>query len=370
MRSIRFHPWAWTAWTAACLAILVSTRNPWYLALILLCIALVKVVTGLEHENTALPLSPLRFGLIVVLLAAIYNSLNVHIGTHVLAWLPGWLPLLGGPITLEALCYGALNGLSLAGLFTLFAVLNQALPVRSLISLIPRAFYPIAIVTSIAITYLPTTLYQFRHIREAQAIRGHRVRRLRDWLPLFMPLLVGGLERALQLAEAMMARGFASRADQTHTRLTRLLVVLGLLVLLVGWLLRLGWHLEPIGLLLMCLGGGLVLVALRVIGSRVARSTYRQETWHIGDTAVVLGALVATSVFLVGLPGLDRSSIFYYPYPSLVLPRFDVVIGVACLGLLMPAGFQLGALRQAKETRLTGYMYQHLIDENGTHDSI
>ena len=31
------------------------------------------------------------------------------------------------------------------------------------------------------------------------------MRGLRDWLPLLMPLLIGGLERALQLAEAMTA---------------------------------------------------------------------------------------------------------------------------------------------------------------------
>ena len=350
MKPLDLHPLAWIAWVAAGLAMLVSTRNPWYLALILFSITLVKRVTSPESESATLPLSPLRFGLIVVLLSAVYNSLNVHVGAHVLTWLPGWLPLLGGPITLEALCYGALNGLSLAGLFALFAVLNQVLPVRSLIRLIPRAFYPVAIVVSIAVTYLPTTLRQFRHIREAQAIRGHRVRRLRDWLPLFMPLLIGGLERAFQLAEAMTARGFASRADTAHSRLTQIMVVLGLMILLTGWLLRLGWHSEQVGVLLMCAGGGLVLIALHIIGRRTTHSTYRKEHWHPRDALVVLGALVATSAFLIGLPGADRSSIFYYPYPRLVLPNFDAACGAASLGLMMPVACQLDALRRAPVT--------------------
>ena len=34
-------------------------------------------------------------------------------------------------------------------------------------------------------------------IREAQAVRGHRVQGIRDWLPIVVPLLVSGLERAM-----------------------------------------------------------------------------------------------------------------------------------------------------------------------------
>src|SRR4030065_1354430 len=99
-----------------------------------------------------------------------------------------------------------------------FMLLNLALPVRDLLRLIRRAFFPVAVVTSIAVTYLPTTLRQFQQIREAQAVRGHQVRSLRDWLPLLMPLLVGGLEHAMQLAEAMTARGFASPITMTGGR--------------------------------------------------------------------------------------------------------------------------------------------------------
>ena len=47
-----------------------------------------------------------------------------------------------------------------------------------------------------AITYVPETARHFQRIREAQAIRGHRLRGLRDWRPIVIPLLVGGLERA------------------------------------------------------------------------------------------------------------------------------------------------------------------------------
>ena len=63
-------------------------------------------------------------------------------------------------------------------------------------------------VTSIAITFVPQTVTRFTEIREAQALRGHRVRRIGDLLPLIIPLLAGGMERSMDLAEAMEARGY------------------------------------------------------------------------------------------------------------------------------------------------------------------
>ena len=42
------------------------------------------------------------------------------------------------------------------------------------------------------------------------------------------------------------------------------------------------------------------------------------------------------SLVRLPLPGLDRSSLGYYPYPQLTLPRFDSLIGVSILGLLGP----------------------------------
>ena len=336
-----FHPWAWIAWAAATLTVLSATRNPMYLALVLCCIVLVGRLVPTDVETVVVPLSPLRFGFIVVGLSALFNAASVHVGSHVLIRLPAGLPLVGGPITLEALTYGALNGLSLTGIFALFALLNRTLPVRSLVRLIPRAFYPVAVVVSIAVTYVPTTLRQFQLIREAQAVRGHRVRGLRDWLPLFMPLLIGGLERAVQLAEAMMARGFAAHGERMHDTLTRLLVTLGLLALLTGWLAREGWHQEYPGLMLMLAGVGLVLLALWIIGRRVPHTTYRHQEWAGQDTAIVAGAFVAACALCLPLPGLDRSTIFFYPYLTLGLPGLNGAVGVGILGLLGPAMCQL-----------------------------
>ncbi len=220
---VSIHALAWLAWLAATMVILTITRNPIYLGLVLGWIGMTHAAVRYRLADQAAPLiiSPLRFGLFVVVVSALFNGLTVHVGATVLFTLPAAIPFFGGPVTLEALIYGALNGAAIAGLFAAFAVINRVVPVRSLIRVIPRAYYSVAVVASIAITYVPTTRRQFQQIREAQAIRGHRMRGVRSWLPLALPLLTGGLERALQLAEAMMARGFAGgepRPGRGHAR--------------------------------------------------------------------------------------------------------------------------------------------------------
>ncbi|HQY93067.1 energy-coupling factor transporter transmembrane component T [Caldilinea sp.] len=332
------HSLAWALWIAAIVVILTLTRNPFYLALVIGAVAVVRwrcAPVALENNGQqAMLLSPLRFGLIVVTTAALFNMAMVHVGTTVLFVLPTWIPLLGGAWTLEALVYGALNGVALAGLFASFTVINRVVPVRSLLRLTPRAYYPVAVVVSIAVTFVPTTLQQIQQIREAQAVRGHRLRGVRSWLPLVVPLLEGGMERSLQLAEAMVARGFASGAD-AQARWPQMLVLAGFASIVAGWLMQLIWR-QPIGGgVLLAAGGAALLLGLWRAGRSHPHTVYRPERWRGWDWVVVSGAVLAAGVFL--LPIFARGTIFYYPYPTLNWPDFDWRIGLATLGLIAPA---------------------------------
>jgi energy-coupling factor transport system permease protein len=330
------HPVVWLGWVCGVLVALTLTRNPLYLVLVLLCIAVVAATSRPVMGRPPVPLSPLRFGFTVVVLTTVFNAVTVHFGGTVLFRLPRTLPLVGGIITLEAVVFGVLNGAVLSGLFAAFTVLNMSVSTRSLVGLVPQAFHPVAVVISIAVTFVPTTLQQFQQIREAQAVRGHRMRGFRDWLPLFVPLLVSGMERALQLAEAMTARGFGSAEDHSARDTTRPALALGLVALLAGWLLRLVWGQGAWGVTLMLVGTGLMGVALWLAGRRSPRTVYRSQRWSLLDGIVLLPAIALVAVFILPIPGLDRSSLDYYPYPQLSLPRFDPTIGVVILGLLGP----------------------------------
>jgi energy-coupling factor transport system permease protein len=337
------HPVRWFFWIATASVAALSMRNPFYL-IILFGITLLLVDTlprlgsigenGEDARENGLPLSPLRFALFAVPAGALFNGLTSHFGETVLVQLPTGIPYLGGPITAEAIIFGAINGLMLATLFSTFAVLNLAVPVRDLIGYIPRAFYPIAVVSAIAVTLVPGTVRQFRQVREAQAVRGHRMRGLHDWLPLFMPVLVGGLERALQMAEAMTARGFAATGRDAAggtTSAPQLLSILGMVLVLAGGVLRLipGWSGGSPFLLLA--GVGLVVAAIWRAGRDVRFTRYHRPRWTRADSAAVMGAAIALLPLMLWTASRD-----YSPYPQLSWPVFDAKIGAALLGFALP----------------------------------
>jgi energy-coupling factor transport system permease protein len=337
------HPVAWVTWVAGVVVALTTTRNPWFVGLVLLLIGLVlvqqrRLATGRNHADAPIPtveIGVIRFAFIVVATSAVFNMLMVHVGEHVLFTLPPAIPLIGGPVTLEALVYGALNGFVLAGLFAAFTVLNRVLPVRALLRLVPRAYYPAAVVMSIAVTFAPSALVQIQQVREAQAVRGHRMTGMRSWLPLLVPLLEGSLERSMQLAEAMMARGFAA-GDAMMDRRPQVLLLCGMGAWLSGWLVRLAWGMEIAGWGLLIGGALLLVMGLWLGGRQHPHTVYRPDTWQWRDGVVIGAAILAASVYLVPWPGLDRAPLFYYPYPALIWPEFSLPIAAATLGLGAP----------------------------------
>ena len=326
----------WLLWALTALVVASSTRNPLYVVLLLLIVALVGRV-----DNP--PYVPLRFAAVAIPLAALFNGLTAHLGDTVLFRLPDWLPLLGGPVTLEALVFGAINGLTLTVIFGAFAVFNQVTPVRDLVRLTPRAFHEAGVVLSIALTFIPQTTRSLTRIREAQAVRGHRVRGLRDWLPIVVPLLVSGLERSMGLAEAMVARGYGAVSDRANSLRTQGLLALGLFALLGGWLawlFRPSWRWAALGT--MVVGATLITGVLWLAGRAVTRTAYRTHRWTIRDTLVGLGCGLTLAVILLPLSWMDRATLYYTPYPRLTLPLFDPFIGLGLLGLLAPAAVITG----------------------------
>lgn len=320
---------AWLVWALTVLLAASYRRNPLYGILLLLVTAWVHAACAAKKAAAA-PLAPLQFAGIAVPLAALFNVFASPVGTTVLFTLPDWLPLVGGAVTGEALVFGATNGLTLAVIFAGFATFNRALRTRQLLQLTPRAFHESGVVLSIALNFVPQTLQSLRRIREAQAVRGHRVRGLRDWIPIVTPLLVSALERALALAESLAARGYGDVATPSPLR-TQLPLALGLLTLLGGWL---TYVFAPAARLpaLVALGGGLVLLggALWLTGRSVRHTTYRPRRWRPRDTLIVAGCLPLIILLLT-------REAAYSPYPTLSWPPFDSLIGVSILGLLVPA---------------------------------
>jgi energy-coupling factor transport system permease protein len=323
------HPITWALWLGSAIAVISLTRNPFYLLLMLLACAVMSEL--LRPAGRSAPLDPILFAAVAVTFGGIFNAITTSYGDTVITQLPASWPLIGGAITAEGLIYGITNGLVIGALVAAFAVFGAALPVSALLRLTPRAFYPLAVVITIAVTYVPLTVRHARQVREAQLLRGYRVRGWRDTLPLLLPLLIGGLERALQLAETLAARGFA--ADPPPPATSRLLAG-GLAAIFGGLVVRFAWGLGSAGMVL--IGGGAALVggAFWLAGRRIPRTQYQQYRWRWLDALALLGAGVALAAMLT--PWAGQASIFYTPYPTLSVPPFAPLLALALLGLLMP----------------------------------
>ncbi|RRR74818.1 MAG: hypothetical protein EI684_06195 [Candidatus Viridilinea halotolerans] len=327
--TLLLHPLTWVVWLVVAITAITLTRNPLYVLTLLLLLALVaEVERPLGRQR---PLDPILFAAFTVAIGGSFNLLTVHYGDTVLVRLPSSWPLIGGPLTMEALVYGMTNGLVIGALIAAFAAFGAAMPVGALLRLVPRAFYPLAVVVAIAVTYVPLTFRHAREIREAQQLRGLQLRTWRDSLPLLLPLLIGGLERAIQLAEALAARGFA--ADRVPQRL-RLLLIGGLACLFVGILLRVVWGQALLGAGLLLVGAVLALGSLYAAGRGAPRSHYRHYGWRRNDGLVLSGAGLTFAALLV--PWHGSASLFYTPYPTLHVPAFEPLLALAFLGLLAP----------------------------------
>ena len=144
--------------------------------------------------------------------------LAVH-GSHVL-WSGPIVPVLGVlDVTREEIASAALNGARLAAVSFAFAVYALLLDHDRLLAAVAGARRS-ALMAALAIRLMPTLERDAVGLAEAVRGRGVEVEGLRGRGRLVSPLVAGSLERALNLAESMEARGFgrAGRTSQTRAR--------------------------------------------------------------------------------------------------------------------------------------------------------
>lgn len=335
-----FHPVAWSAWLAAAALPALSTRNPLYLYLTLLAAAITYLATGRRSPLARSWGAFVRLGAALWLLTIPFTALTVHVGTVVLFRLPRDWPIVGGPVTGEALLYGLTGGLSLITLLLVFATFNVAVDQARLLRMAPGFIYQAGVVTAIAVAFVPQMIATWQSIREAQLVRGHRVRGIRDLLPLLIPLLVTALERAMQLAESMEARGFGgqiSSATPLQRTATQGALLGGLGMLGVGFIGTGFWPGRPLvnGLLLGA-GAAVLLWAFWQHGRRVRRTHYQRWVWSSSDRLVLVASLL--SVLIWGASWLAQGGwLFYYPYPPYSpWPTFQPLLGAALALLALP----------------------------------
>jgi len=333
-----FHPITWVFWALAVTAGVTMTHNPLYLIILGGAVALQYALADARPPQAQGWASLLRITMGFSLLVIPFNALSAHAGSHVIFTLPANWPLIGGNITLEAVIWGATSAMGLLVLLAAFATLNLQVDQAQMLHLTPAFIYEAGLVISIALTFVPQMMLSAKEIREAQLIRGHRIRRLRDMRPLVLALLTMGLERSLQLAESMEARGFGNTRPlpQAKDVLYKSLTLVGLggalsSVFALTYFPRQQW----LGWLGIAASILILLTVFRAQGKRVKRTRYRSERWSwqdgiaIGTTLVALAGLVAARIH-------DPQALIYYPYTRL-LPAFQPWVGTSLMLLIAPA---------------------------------
>ena len=328
----------WILWVAAVMAFVLSTRNPIYLILILFGLFVLGNRLARDKKIKTWIIPNLRFLLMMVLLSTLINALFSHVGSTVLFTLPQKWPLIGGNLTVESLVFGAINGLVIGALYILFNIINLALSIKQITRLIPRAFHPVAMMVTIALTFFPSIQQRAREIKEAQMIRGNPMKKIADWIPILIPLLVTSLENAILLAESMTARGFHKQVD-LRSPSALISLISGVFFVFGGWVLHLYRYPGIIFIPLYLFGGILMVTTLIHIGKRTNITRYHHESMKPADylfVAIIASYLVSFAFLAFGQ---RLTSLSYTPYPQLSLPPLQISATIYTLLPLLPLPF-------------------------------
>jgi len=313
------------------------TRNPLYVSLVLGIVAIQYLLASQGQPDASGWQALVRLALALSLLIVPFNALGSHAGRHILFRLPSGWPLIGGPITLEAMVWGACGALSLITLIVLFAAFNLQMGRAEMLRLTPAFVYEAGLIISIALTFVPQLVLSAHEIREAQLVRGHRMRRIRDLLPFLVSLLTTALEHSFQLAESLEARGFGNvRESRPHSEIMlKTLTLLGLAGALSGFfVLTYLDSLRAAGTAVALSSVALLVGVFWAQGKRVRRTRYWHRRWAWQDS-IVLACAAAVVLALVLARAGDSAALLYDPYSNMV-PPFQPWLGLALLALVAP----------------------------------
>src|SRR6202167_560787 len=339
------HPVAWWLWAASLAICAMRTNNPFLLALIG---AVACVVVSAPRSSAPWSRSIaffLRLGLLVIAIRIVIEILFGQRGIpgHVLFTLPQ-VPLpswaagvsIGGAVTAESILNAFVLGLQLAVILLCFGAANSlASPYRLLRSL-PAVLYETGVAVTVALSFTPELVQSIGIVRQARRQRGIPTKGLRGMRGVAVPVLESALDRSVQLATSMDARGYGRRiaVGKTSRRLASGATVGGLLLVAAGIYGGIdGGSLFGLGLPILAVAALLCGVGLAVGGRRTARSRYRPDPWRRAEWMVVgsgLVALVAMSVaHALDVPGLTIS------FSPLAFPRIPLLPVVGILVALL-----------------------------------
>jgi energy-coupling factor transport system permease protein len=195
------------------------------------------------------------FILPIAILIVIINSLFNQNGQFLVANFNLW----GYTVSIykETIYYGIAMAVKLILILSIFSAFNFLIPVERILDIFGRYSGTPILLVAISARMVPDMLARLRSIKQVQRSRGMvppkggLIKRSRNLGPLLFNLLQASLQGALQMAEAMQARGYGSSKQRSRfcqekwqgadgLLLTLALIVLGLV--LAGWFTGTGYQ--------------------------------------------------------------------------------------------------------------------------------
>jgi energy-coupling factor transport system permease protein len=340
-RARSLHPMAWWLWALALAICAMRTTNPF---LLLLTGAVACFVVANCRGNAPWSRSLaffLRLGVLVIVIRVVIEILFGQRGlagqvlfTMPRLPLPSWMRgvSVGGAVTAEAIVQSAVEGLQFAVIVLCFGAANSLASPYRLLRCLPAVLYETGVALTVSLSFTPELVQTIALVHQARRMRGIPTKGMRALRGIAVPVLEGALDRSLQLATSMDARGYGRRSPMTgmSRRLATGATVGGLLLAAVGLYgiidsgSLFGLGLPIFGLSILLCG-----VGLAVGGRRSARTRYRPDPWQVpewlvgGSGVVALIALVMTNA--LGITGLSPS------FSNLTVPTLPLlpVLGIA-----------------------------------------
>lgn len=243
----RLQPLAALACVVALLIAGFVVSNP--LQLILLLGLIVATLGAARRLRAAAPY--LRFSVYVAAVLMVLNPLFSRGGVDVL--LRFRLPPFDIAVTLQSLLFGVSSALRLCTVVSAFALYAVVLDPDDQLGLLSAVSFRSGLVVSLATRLFPVLSRDAARTADAQRARGvqldtgSRRARLSARLPLLGALLRQSLERAVDIAESMEARGYGRAGRRTWRRSRR-------------------WRAADLAVVLAAAAGGITLLAGAVSG--------------------------------------------------------------------------------------------------------
>jgi energy-coupling factor transport system permease protein len=324
---------AWTLWFVAVVVLPLTSRNPLYLALLLAVVLVVFFTLPRKAGQTSAWRLFAYIGSGVAALSIAFNVLTVHVGDRVFATLPHWLPIIGGPLTLNALLYGVISAMAISAVLFAAATFNTAVRHADLVRLLPGTLSRFGVAAGIAVLFVPQTISAARDIYDAQRARGHYFRGVRDARAFVVPLLSTGLERALLLSEALETRGFGSSAVAVQRSTWAGLSMFAAGISLIVALGAVGFGYYAIAMTTLVTAG---VLAIYGSPSGNGRTRFRTTTWNVPSLVIGVVSALSIAVLLFGRAFVDLH-LRYDTFPRIDPPGFATIAGAAIVCLIAPA---------------------------------